>query len=105
MNISIFLKLHTAVKRGNVKLNSQYKHFDYMYDKGWISLIIDDVKSESEPGVFGIIPTYSEYVNITNEGKDVYFKARNSWIKWVLGTIISVSTAITAALLRMLLTG
>lgn len=103
MNFSMFMKLHKAIKNNKVKMDSDYKFFEYMLNKDWISLIIEDVEPVSESNVFMLNPSYSEYVKITDKGKDIYFKSRNTWIKWILGTIISISTAITVALLRLLL--
>lgn len=101
MNISMFMKLHIGIKYGKVKMNNDYKYFDYMQKKEWISLTISDIQSISKPNFYMINPIYSDYVEITDKGKDAYFKARNTWIKWALGTIISICIAITTTLLRL----
>lgn len=101
MNVSMFIKLHIGIRNGKVKMNQEYKHFNYMLDKEWISLNIENLEPISEPGFFMINQIYSDFVEITDKGKDVYFKARNTWIKWLLGTIVSISIAVTTALLKM----
>lgn len=105
LNISMFLKLRTCIRKGKVKMPSDYKHLDYMLSKNWITRNITDFKNESTKGLFFMIPQYDDYATITKEGEDKYYSVRNSWLKWIITSviaIISASAAIIGTLLKLL---
>ncbi|XXL52243.1 hypothetical protein ACSC1U_04960 [Mammaliicoccus lentus] len=56
MNLSMFMKLHIGVKKGKVKMTSDYKHFDYMRDKEWITPTVIDFDNHSSKNDFMMIP-------------------------------------------------
>ncbi|AJC95796.1 hypothetical protein [Staphylococcus hyicus] len=95
MNLSIYLKLRKCVKQGKIKLNSDYKHYDYMVDNKWIKPIIDDYKTEEDEMLVFFTPVYDDYVSITSEGKDCFFKARNKFLFWFIGIFITILSFIT----------
>ena len=52
-----------------------------------------------------MIPQYDDYATITKEGEDKYYSVRNSWLKWIITSviaIISASAAIIGTLLKLL---
>lgn len=99
----MFKILHKANKNGKIKLSANHKDFDFMIDNEWLVQVDNDFSLDKTSSSFILYTDYSGFVSITNEGKKVYLKARNTWLKWILGTIISVSTTFTIALLRLLL--
>ncbi|MCQ9301398.1 hypothetical protein NQ043_09690 [Staphylococcus hyicus] len=90
MNLSIFLKLCQGVKEGKIKLNSDYKHYDYMIDKGWVIPIIDDYKSDEVEDLVFIMPVYADYVEITPSGIEYFYNIRNRYLKRLLYFSITV---------------
>lgn len=99
----MFKVLHRANKKDKIKLSSNHKDFDYMINNNWLIQADNELKVDKSHRTVMLYSEYSGFVSITDEGKTQYFKARNTWIKWILGTIISVSSAFTIALLRLLL--
>lgn len=102
MNLSMFMKLHIGVKKGKVKMTSDYKHFDYMFDKKWITPTVVDFDNQSTKHVFMMIPQYGDSVEITKEGEEKYYSVRNSWLKWAITSIIAL-LGIIGTLIKLLL--
>lgn len=103
VNISTFLVLHKACSKEKIKLSDQHKDFEYMLRKEWITQVENDLEIFEDSSFSILYMKYSGYVSITSKGKDVYFSARNSWIRWILGTIISISIAIVSLVIKALL--
>ncbi|WP_394856113.1 hypothetical protein [Staphylococcus borealis] len=105
MNLSMFIKLHIGVKKGEVKMTSDYKHFDYMFDKKWITPTVVDFDDHSTKNVFMMLPQYGDTVEITREGEEKYYSVRNSWLKWVITSIIAIlglCSAVIGTLVKLL---
>lgn len=99
------MKLHIGVKKGKVKMTTDYKHFDYMRDKEWITPTVVDFDNHSTKNVFMMIPQYGDHVEITREGEEKYYSVRNSWLKWVVTSIIAILSffaAIIGTLVKLL---
>ncbi|MGY0413997.1 hypothetical protein ACW5YJ_12275 [Staphylococcus sp. mip270_02] len=101
MNLSMFMKLHIGVKKGKVKMTSDYKHFDYMFDKKWITPTVVDFDNHSSKNFFMMIPQYGDTVEITREGEEKYYSVRNSWLKWIVTSIIGI-LGIIGTLIKLL---
>jgi len=95
------MKLHIGVKKGKVKMTSDYKHFDYMFDKKWITPTVVDFDNHSSKNVFMMIPQYGDTVEITREGEEKYYSVRNSWLKWIVTSIIGI-LGIIGTLIKLL---
>lgn len=83
-------------------MTSDYKHYDYMLNKEWVELEIIDLDVDNSFKTLMFKSKFSDYVSPTDKGIEKYYSVRNSWLKWILGTIISVATAVTLALLKLL---
>lgn len=92
----MFLKLRTCIKKGKVKMHSNYKHLDYMLSKKWITRNITNFENASTKSTFFLIPQYDDYVEITEEGIEKYYSVRNSWLKWIITSVIAIISACAA---------
>lgn len=95
------MKLHIGVKKGKVKMTSDYKHFDYLFDKKWITPTVVDFDNHSSKNFFMMIPQYGDTVEITREGEEKYYSVRNSWLKWIVTSIIGI-LGIIGTLIKLL---
>lgn len=105
MNLSMFIKLHIGIKKGKAKMTPDYKHFDYMYDKKWIVPQVVDFDNQSTSTIFMMIPQYGDFVEISREGEEKYYSVRNSWLKWVITSIIAIlglCAAVIGTLVKLL---
>ncbi|MCO4338431.1 hypothetical protein [Staphylococcus agnetis] len=103
MNMRIFFLLRKAIKKEKIFIPETDKDFQYIMRKRWLIAVDEETTyEESYVGRFKKI-RYKGRLSITDKGRDEYLNARNSWIKWILGTIISVSIAFASLVIKALL--
>lgn len=103
MNMRIFFLLRKAIKKAKIFIPETHKDFQYIMRKRWLIAVDKETTyEESYIGRFKKI-RYTGRLSITDEGRDEYYKVRNSWIKWILGTVISVSIAFASLVIKALL--
>ncbi|SUM66737.1 hypothetical protein [Staphylococcus nepalensis] len=76
---SLYFKLLTAYRRGSVKVDETYKHFDLINEERLLENEIIDYNTEPVGGYDLIMPTFSDEYKLTTKGKTLLFR-----INWAI---------------------
>lgn len=76
----MYIKLSKALLFNKVKIKESYKHLQYLIDQDIVEPIMDGYQTFGK----AVLPTHSDYYQLTTIGKEKYFTFSNQLFTWVI---------------------